>query len=79
MTLLSEFDVWPVGSSFPHGVNYADGKECYTYSSLTEQKNGTIGLLVETDFKPAKITYRNLTFEEACPGVVFDANAEVGE
>lgn len=72
MELLSEFDVWPSGGSFPHGDYYENGMECYTYSCIRELKNGKIGLLVETHFAPAKITYRAMELAECCPGVEFD-------
>lgn len=74
MNFVQEFDVWPMGSAYPGGHNYdqVGGKECYTYSSITELKDGGIGLLVETDFRPATMTYRKITLSEACPGVKFD-------
>ncbi len=51
-----------------------NGTAAYSYSSLTEQKDGSIGLLYEKG-DSGSITYTNLAAETVAAGVTFDSNA----
>lgn len=51
-----------------------NGTDAYSYSSLTEQKDGSIGLLYEKG-DSGSITYTNLAVETVAAGVTFDSNA----
>ena len=84
MNFVAELDVWPNGlpaDQYPHGVDYNlnQGKECYTYSSLVEKiedGKSMIHLLVETDFQPARMSYKKLDLEAVFPDVNFDPLTE---
>ncbi|MBR5577877.1 MAG: exo-alpha-sialidase, partial [Lachnospiraceae bacterium] len=59
-----------------YDVDSSRTDDYYAYSSITEQNNGTIGLLYES--QGSAITYKNITREELAPNLRFDGE-EGGE
>lgn len=52
-----------------------NGTDAYSYSSMTEQNDGSIGLLYEKG-DSGSITYANLSMDKIASGVTFDANSD---
>lgn len=57
-----------------YGVN---GSSAFSYSSLTEQKDGSIGILYENG-DSGNITYANLAVDQVTPNVTFDNGSNSG-
>lgn len=52
-----------------------NGSAAYSYSSMTEQQDGSIGLLYENG-DSGNITYANLSMDTIASGVTFDTNSD---